>query len=192
MELRPVTNFIKQKYLINERDIQQDAFSNSINIYFKRTKKRIYGFTLISIIQFVIEGLFFLLLLIPSIVLQQDSQEVVVFPQKGGQFTVKEQLDPPISLEIVSSDSYLLSDVQLYLDGQTIEQFTIEKKLNTNSTHKITSNKSFKISINLMMVAVRLISQFSFVPRSYLIIQTIMVVLSLLYLIQEILRMPKI
>ncbi|CAD8202843.1 unnamed protein product [Paramecium octaurelia] len=192
MELRPVTSFIKQKYLINERDIQQDAFSHSISIYFKRTKKRIYGFTLTSIIQFLIEGLFFVLLLIPSIVLQQDSLEVVVYPQKGGQFTVKEQLDPPISLEIVSSDSYLLSDVQLYLDGQTIEQFTIEKKLNTNSTYKIASNKSFKISINLMMVAVRLISQFSFVPRSYLIIQAIMVVLSLLYLIQEILRKPKI
>ncbi|CAD8083550.1 unnamed protein product [Paramecium primaurelia] len=184
MEPRPVISFIRQKYLINERDIQQDAFTTSIDQYFKRSQKRIYGFTLTS--------LFFLILLIPSIVLQQDSQEVVVFPQKGGQFTVKEQLDPPISLEIISSDSYLLSDVQLYLDGHTIEQFTIEQKMNTNSTHKITSNKSFKISINLMMVAVRLISQFSFVPKSYLIIQTIMVVLSLLYLIQEILRKPKI
>ncbi|CAD8205363.1 unnamed protein product [Paramecium octaurelia] len=176
MEPRPMISFMKQKYLIHERDIQQDSFAASIDQYFKRTKKRIYGFTLTS--------LFFLILLIPSIVLQQESQEVVVFPEKGGSFTVKDQLDPPISLEIISSESYLLLDVQLYLDGHEIEQFTIDKKMNTNSTHKITSNKSFKISKNLMM--------FSYVPRSYLIIQTIMVVLSLLYLIQEILRKPKI
>ncbi|CAD8082320.1 unnamed protein product [Paramecium primaurelia] len=184
MEPRPVISFMKQKYLIYERDMQQDSFTTSIDQYFKRTQKRIYGFTLSS--------LFFLILLIPSIVLQQESQEVVVLPEQGGQFTVKDQLNPPISLEIISSESYLLLDVQLYLDGHTIEQFTIEQKMNSNSTHKITSNKSFKISKNLMMVAVRLNSQFSYVPRSYLIIQTIMLVLSLLYLIQEILRKPKI
>ncbi|CAD8113408.1 unnamed protein product [Paramecium sonneborni] len=60
-----------------------------------------------------------------------------------------------------------------------------------NSTHSMTSNKSFQFSINLMIVAARLMSQFTYIPTSYLIVQIIMLVFSLLYLIQEILRKKK-
>ncbi|CAD8117277.1 unnamed protein product [Paramecium sonneborni] len=183
MDRRSSATLIKQKYFVCDRESIQDPFANSIDQYFKRSKKRIYGFAFAS--------LFFLLLLIPSIILQQDLLELIVQPSEGVKFIVKKTLDSPITVEIVSANSYSLSDIQLYLDGHIIEHFTIMQELISNSTHTITSNQSFQFSINLMIVAVRLMSQFTYIPASYLIVQIVMLVLSFLYLIQEIIRKKK-
>ncbi|CAD8113406.1 unnamed protein product [Paramecium sonneborni] len=49
MEPRSDAILIKQKYFVCDRDSIQDPFINSIDQYLKRTKKRIYGFTLTSL-----------------------------------------------------------------------------------------------------------------------------------------------
>ena len=72
MEQRCEATFFKQKYFVCDRDSIYDPFTKSIDQYFKRAKKRIYGFALLSTLLNFNSGFFFLLLLIPSIILQQD------------------------------------------------------------------------------------------------------------------------
>ncbi|CAD8199744.1 unnamed protein product [Paramecium octaurelia] len=183
MKRQSESSFIKEKYYFNDRDAIEDPLANSIDEYLKRSKKRIYGFALVSFA--------FLLLLIPPIILEPNLLELIVLPQKGVTFVVTKNIYAPITFEIISAQSYSIQDIQLYLDGNAIEHFTIYQELISNSTHTITSNKSFQFSINLMIVAVRLISQFTYIPDSYLIIQIVMFVLSFLFLIQELLRKQK-
>ncbi|CAK65090.1 unnamed protein product (macronuclear) [Paramecium tetraurelia] len=91
-----------------------------------------------------------------------------------GEFEMKDTWDPPISIYMFSRSDDLLIDVQLYLDGKVIEEFTIQERLVIDTRYMIKSEKPQSFTVRLM-------AQFDFVPASYLIIIVAMLVISLLY-----------
>ncbi|CAD8113178.1 unnamed protein product [Paramecium primaurelia] len=127
-------------------------------------------------------AVFFIGLMIPSIILQAEYIEVDV-DEGVGEFQMKDTWDPPISIYMFSKSDDLLLDVQLYLNDEPIEEFTIQEKLIINTQYIIKSEKpqTFSKLIFNIRTAVRLMSQFDFVPASYLIITVVMLVISLLY-----------
>ncbi|CAK66400.1 unnamed protein product (macronuclear) [Paramecium tetraurelia] len=166
---------INQKYFLHEREkLRHDPFADSLEEYFSLFKRR-------TICHFLLSA-FFIGLMIPSIILQAEYIEVDV--NKGvGEFEMKDTWDPPISIYMFSKSDDLLIDVQLYLDGKPIQEFTIQEQLIIDTQYIIRSEKpqSFSKLIFNIRAAVRLMAQFNFVPASYLIIIVVMLVISLLY-----------
>ncbi|CAD8207982.1 unnamed protein product [Paramecium pentaurelia] len=149
---------IKQKYFLHEKEqIRQDPFVESLQEYFQIFRR----------------PFFFLALIIPSIILQADFIELDV-SERGGIFKMEQTWDPPISIQMFSKIDILLLDVQLFLDGKEIEEFTIYEHLYMNTQYNLTSNTNYSFTVRLM-------AQFDFVPTSYLIIIVVMLVISLLY-----------
>ncbi|CAD8210551.1 unnamed protein product [Paramecium octaurelia] len=171
MEFRP----IDQKYFLHEREkLRHDPFADSLEEYFSLFKRRTICHFLLSV--------FFIGLMIPSIILQAEYIEVDVV-EGVGEFEMKDTWDPPISIYMFSKSDDLLIDVKLFLDGKAIEEFTIQDRLLIDTRYIIKSEKSQSFSkiIFNMRAAVRLMAQFDFVPASYLIIIVAMLVISLLY-----------
>ncbi|CAD8207206.1 unnamed protein product [Paramecium octaurelia] len=167
---------IKQKYFLHEKEhLKQDPFVESLQEYFQIFRRRIILHILLSF--------FFLALMIPSIVLQADYIELDV-SERGGIFTMEQTWDPPISVQMFSKTDILLLDVQLSLDGEEIEEFTIYERLYINTQYNLTSNTNYSFTVRLM-------AQFDFVPTSYLIIVVVMLVISLLYSILTYTRYKK-
>ncbi|CAD8194311.1 unnamed protein product [Paramecium octaurelia] len=157
---------IKQKYFLHEKEqMKKDPFVESLQEYFQIFRRRIILHILLSF--------FFLALMIPSILLQADFIEIEV-SDRGGIIKMEETWDPPISIQMFSKSDILLLDVQLYLDGKEIEEFTIYECLYINTQYNLTSNTNYSFTVRLM-------AQFDFVPTSYLIIIVVMLVISLLY-----------
>ncbi|CAD8109644.1 unnamed protein product [Paramecium primaurelia] len=176
---------IKQKYFLHEKEqIRQDPFVESLQEYFQIFRRRIILHILLCILQTQqLIAFFFLALIIPSIILQADFIELDV-SERGGIFKMEQTWDPPISIQMFSKIDILLLDVQLFLDGKEIEEFTIYEHLYMNTQYNLTSNTNYSFTVRLM-------AQFDFVPTSYLIIIVVMLVISLLYSILTYTRYKK-
>ncbi|CAD8208305.1 unnamed protein product [Paramecium pentaurelia] len=162
MEFQP----INQKYFLHEKEkLRHDPFADSLEKYFSLFKRRTICHFLLSV--------FFIGLMIPSIILQAEYIEVDV-DEGVGEFQMKDTWDPPISIYMFSKSDDLLLDVQLYLNDEPIEEFTIQEQLIINTQYIIKSEKPQTFTVRLM-------AQFDFVPESYLIITVVMLVISLLY-----------
>ncbi|CAK63775.1 unnamed protein product (macronuclear) [Paramecium tetraurelia] len=149
---------IKQKYFLHEKEhSRQDPFVESLQEYFQIFRRRIILHILLCTLKTQqLIAFFFLALMIPSIVLQADYIELDV-SQKGGIFTMEQTWDPPISVQMFSKTDILLLDVQLSLDGEEIEEFTIYERLYINTQYNLTSNTNYSFTVRLM-------AQFDFVP----------------------------
>ncbi|CAD8123824.1 unnamed protein product [Paramecium sonneborni] len=172
MEFQP----INQKYFLHEKEkIRHDPFSESLEQYFFLFRKRtIYHFLLcISNKYKRVIALFFIALMIPSIILQAEYIEVDVNDGVGN-FTMNDTWDPPISIYMFSKSDQLLLDIQLELNDKSIQEFTIQEQLIIHTQYIIKSEKPYTFTVRLM-------AQFDFVPASYLIITVVMFVISLLY-----------
>ncbi|CAD8122743.1 unnamed protein product [Paramecium sonneborni] len=181
MEYQP----INQKYFIHEKEkIRHDPFAESLEEYFSFFRKRtIYHFLLcISNKYKRVIVMFFIGLMIPSIILQAEYIEVDVNDGVGN-FTMNDTWDPPISIYMFSKSDQLLLDIQLELNDKLIQEFTIQEQLIIHTQYIIKSEKPYTFSKLILntSTAVRLMAQFDFVPASYLIITVVMLVISLLY-----------
>ncbi|CAD8197873.1 unnamed protein product [Paramecium octaurelia] len=164
MEFQPINS----KYFLHEREkLRHDPFADSLEKYFSLFKRRTICHFLLLI------AVFFIGLMIPSIILQAEYIEVDVV-EGVGEFEMKDTWDPPISIYMFSKSDDLLIDVQLYLDGKPIEEFTIQEQLLIDTQYSIRSEKPQSFTVRLM-------AQFDFVPASYLIIIVVMLAISLLY-----------
>ncbi|CAK91124.1 unnamed protein product (macronuclear) [Paramecium tetraurelia] len=138
---------IKQKYFLHEKEqMRKDPFVESLQEYFYIFRRRIILHILLCIlIAQQLIAFFFLALMIPSIILQADFIEIDV-SDRGGIIKMEQTWNPPISIQMFSKSDILLLDVQLYLDGKQIEEFTIYERLYINTQYNLTSNTNYSFS----------------------------------------------
>ncbi|KAM3142315.1 hypothetical protein pb186bvf_005485 [Paramecium bursaria] len=159
---------IPSKYFLADMDTQLDI---CVEGYFIRIRKRLIGFLLSTSL--------FLILLIMSATIE-NNQIITNIP---GNFTMRETWEPPISISIEPQNQLIL-EYDIHLNEIPIDHLQIDFALITNMTYNIHSNMDQNMTGVLQ-------PQLYLIPQSYLIIQIAMLIISILFLVIEIIKYKK-